>query len=1128
MRNWAIFLIFVVVSAWAENGAKYLIIAYDAYVPILEPLAQWKTLKGVPTKIVPVSQVGTTPSQIQAYIRDAYNNWPIRPEYVLLAGAPNQIPSYNSLTDCYYGDMRGDYKMEISVGRFFATNARECSLMVAKVLAYEKPEIATIDTLYFLKGTTIVREDNPPDLYYQADSRLVRAFWQDAGYVLCESLLSTQGHNTSHVNSAGGDGRMFITYRGQGVYDWWAPFNGVNPNSWNNGTKLPIVVSGSCAMIDLQQGNVQGDRFVRAGSPSALGGVIAYFGTSNSGSGISAQRSACFRGFFTALFREDEFRLGPATLRGRFWVDSLFHEQMRYQEWNLLGDPELCVWTGVPRMVTVLYDSVVPMVPQEFTVTVLDNGIPVNNAQVCLSMDSTVYVVGNTDFNGEVRLRINPRNIGFINVVVTGRNILPFDGRSRVIVVGAPYLVVFGRTIDDYLGNRDGVPNPGERLRLFLSLKNVGAVSAAGVYGILRLTSSHAIVFDSIASYGTVEPESIRMGDAYELWIDSCLGDGAIISGQVLIYDANGDSWNQEVNLVVRAGKIRFHSAVFFDSPPGGNGNGQLGRLESGRLAVAVRNEGGGGLSQVVGILSCDDSNIVVVDSLSFYGQVDAGVVNTGMQDRFGVAVGPALQKNQVVRFQIKVLGRAGTYSYCDTFSWTVMSETGGPDEPTGPDRYGYWCYDDTDTASGRAPVYDWFELAPPGPGEVIPVVSDSDAATITMRLPFSFCFYGRTDTLISICSNGFLTLGYANYRWGRNYPIPDTAGPPRMLAPFWDDLNPNETNNGYGTAYQFYDTVTHRWICEFKDFAHYNQPNIREGFQVVLYDPNYYQTPTGDGEIVFLYQRVSLNSGCTVGIEDQTETVGVQYLYNNSYPPSAAYLQPGRAIKFTTWPPRGTLSPWLLVSGFYAEDTLGGNGNGLFEPGERVGITVFLQNRGNYEAANTMAIMRSIDGDAVVYDSIAHFGLLQPGDTVSNLTTPFRVEINSNPADSILDFMLMIQAENYVTTAYFSLGISGLTGLARGNGSVLITRIEEIKPNPFRWITYISYELAQPTMIDLAVFDVLGRRVTTLAYGFKLAGRYQVPFSTAGLAQGVYFCRLLVQGNNEERRFTKKLQIVR
>lgn len=1112
---------------FADQGAKYLIIAYDNYIPTLQPLAEWKTKKGCPAKIVPVSQIGNTPTQIQTYIRNAYNNWPIKPEYVLLAGSPTQIPSYDNTTDCYYGDMGGDYKMEISVGRFYVTNVRECSTLVKKTIGYERLSVLS-DTTWFLKATTCVREDNSADdTLYWGDSRLLHQFCQSAGYLQIDSFSADRGNNSEDVTSAANAGRAFITYRGQGVGSWWFPFNAIDPFSWNNGEKMPIVVGATCATISLESGgptSMYGDKFIRAGNPLTLGGAVAYFGTTEIISHGAHYRSACYRGFFTAIFQEKQIRLGPATLRGRFWVDSLYHEQNRYQEWNLLGDPELCIWTDKPRRIEVFYDTVIQMAPQVLLISVTSGGQPVTGALVCVSMDSSVYVTGLSDSSGYVYLNVNPSHIGTMDVVVTGKNLIPFEGSCRVVSGSAPYLILSQAVIEDFSGNRDGIINPGETVRVYLDLKNTGRVTATEVQGIWCVSSLLGSVIDSVAFFGTIEPESVRTGDPLELVADSLNHDSALVSGIFVVGDAVGDSWRIPLNFVIRAGRIEADTLIFLDSAAGGNGNGRIGRLESGRLRLAVRNLGGGTLINVFCKLECYDSNVVITDSLAYYGRIQAGESKSGDNDQFAISAGPGLIGTDPVTFLVRIYGDGGTYFYNDSLVINLAGES-GTTEPIGPDSYGYWCYDDTDTASGRAPVYEWFALAPPGPGQIIPAVSDSDAAIRTIRLPFVFKYYGITDTLISVCSNGFITLGYTNYRYGYNRPILDTAGPPLMISPFWDDLNPDESRNGYGTAYQYYDSVEHRFIIEYNEFAHYNQPNIRETFQVILYDPSFYPTPTGDGEILFIYQRVTLNSSCTVGIEDSTETIGIQYLYNNTHHNNAAYLQPGRAIKYTTSPPRITQSPWLVLIDVLASDTLFGNRNGLYERGETLEVSIVIKNRGLSLANNTIVTLFSNDGDAVVYDSIANLGIINPGAQAHNLSHPFLIRLHESPNDTIADFRIIIMADGYITNSFFSLGISGMTGVEESKASKLNrANLEKIFPNPVVSEVVVRYSLAQSRVIDLALFDVTGRRIKTIVRGYYGAGSYKSTVSLSDLPRGVYFCRLTVKEKNHENRFVQKM----
>jgi hypothetical protein len=419
-------------AAFAQSGCRYLIISADQFTSLAQQLAVWKTQKGMLARVVPISEIGANSTSIQNCVRNAYNTWNPRPEYVLILGSPDYIPAYQNGYDTYYGDMSGDYEMEISVGRLPAWHLRECSTLVFKTLNYERPTSPN-DTLWLLKGTTTVREDNPPDEYYQADSRILRNYWQAAGYVVAESLCDLYGHTSADVTAAANNGRAFITYRGVAGGMWWIPFNTINPYSWTNGAHMPVVVGATCATMTLAPGEeLYADKFVRAGSPSGTGGAVAYFGTTQSTSSASRFRSAAYRGFFKSLYEEGAYRLGDATLRARFRIDSLYHDQTRYMEWNLLGDPELNVWTRQPVHTAVQYDSVVVAVPQDFTVLVTAGTGSIAGAVVCASMDSSIYAWAETDSTGRVNLPLNPSHTGTMKVVVTGRNLWPVEGTCRI------------------------------------------------------------------------------------------------------------------------------------------------------------------------------------------------------------------------------------------------------------------------------------------------------------------------------------------------------------------------------------------------------------------------------------------------------------------------------------------------------------------------------------------------------------------------------------------------------------------------------------------------------------------------------------------------------------------------
>ncbi|MBD3403353.1 T9SS type A sorting domain-containing protein, partial [candidate division GN15 bacterium] len=68
--------------------------------------------------------------------------------------------------------------------------------------------------------------------------------------------------------------------------------------------------------------------------------------------------------------------------------------------------------------------------------------------------------------------------------------------------------------------------------------------------------------------------------------------------------------------------------------------------------------------------------------------------------------------------------------------------------------------------------------------------------------------------------------------------------------------------------------------------------------------------------------------------------------------------------------------------------------------------------------------------------------------------------------------------------------------------------------PNPFNPSTQISFTLPVRTEVTLEIFNILGRRVTTLVDDTRPAGTYTVEWNGADtdgnpVATGIYFYRL-------------------
>jgi len=73
--------------------------------------------------------------------------------------------------------------------------------------------------------------------------------------------------------------------------------------------------------------------------------------------------------------------------------------------------------------------------------------------------------------------------------------------------------------------------------------------------------------------------------------------------------------------------------------------------------------------------------------------------------------------------------------------------------------------------------------------------------------------------------------------------------------------------------------------------------------------------------------------------------------------------------------------------------------------------------------------------------------------------------------------------------------------------------------PNPFNPVTKISFDIPKQGLVNLKVYDVLGREVRVLVNEVKAAGSYSIDFNATEFASGVYFYRIESNGFTDVKR---------
>jgi hypothetical protein len=85
----------------------------------------------------------------------------------------------------------------------------------------------------------------------------------------------------------------------------------------------------------------------------------------------------------------------------------------------------------------------------------------------------------------------------------------------------------------------------------------------------------------------------------------------------------------------------------------------------------------------------------------------------------------------------------------------------------------------------------------------------------------------------------------------------------------------------------------------------------------------------------------------------------------------------------------------------------------------------------------------------------------------------------------------------------------------ANGAQGVVVTEyyLHQNYPNPFNPVTSITYDIADPGMVSLKVYNSSGREVATLVNEYQVQNRYAVSFDVTSLSSGIYFYRLETNG---------------
>lgn len=1036
-------------SAILANTPPRILIIHGAYADAtfqstLDAFVLWKRQKGAEVNVASFSTSESNES-IKSYIQTQYNNASTRPDYIIIIGDTSgsfRIPTFIESYSSYNGE--GDYPYthldgvdtlgDCFIGRISAETTAELRTILNKIYLYERD--INIGTAAWLNRMLLVGDWTPSGISTIYISKYIKesALEINPNYTFTE--LYGSDPSVASMNLALNQGVGIFNYRG------WLNMSGWSPGaSLNNAYRLPHSVNITCGTGNFNSTGTT-ETFVRLGSESVPAGAVSAIGMATSGT-HTGYNNTLDGGIFAGLLTHNMRTMGEALLHGRLYLWQIYGQThtagANYSaHWcNLIGDPSMEVFLGIPSTYQIVPPQNIPVGSNLFDVVVNNaSGNPLSGQCVTLSYGNTILARGYSDEFGLASL-VLPQGlqVGTAVITVSGHNYKPLQQDISIISGGlTPGSVV----IDDdnagqSIGNGNGLANAGERIELYLGLLNSGATSIRGLTGTISCSNPYisivnpAISFPSIVAGATVSNTSPVIVN-----ISAACPDLSNIRVVLNLTSQVGTQYTISQHIIVYNARLTLTSHQVIDGQ-----NSMLDPDENAQLRFVLTNSGSSAISGLNAELICDSPFMNIPAQTVSYGNV-APAQQVQPASNFNVYVNALTIPGMVIPINVRLFNASG-YEQIIPASFTVgnISVT----DPLGPDAYGYVIYDMGDLNYVDCPTYSWVELAPAegGSGTVLNIndayasgnegdqISSSYTAQslAVVNLPFSFSFYGREYSQITVCSNGFIALGVTENAEFRNFRLPGAMGPSPMIAPFWDDL----ATNANSKVLTYYDSANHRFIVEWYRMLNGYNGSSEETFQVMLYDHLYRATSTGDGPILIQYKTFNnIDSAgsprhgnySTIGIQNHNQSVGLEYSYSNVYPTAAAPLTHERALYITTVP---TVEPGpnMTIMSVSHNDT---NGNGILESGESSNTVVNLKNIGDAAATNVTATLSTSDPYVTISNATVSYGTINALDTSAG-SGYFQFSVSSTcPTNHVVQFQVQISGSNSTWTKYFSVGV--------------------------------------------------------------------------------------------------------
>jgi hypothetical protein len=914
--------------------------------PGMDEFIKWKREKGFDVRVVPFDEIpggGTSISfgALRDWMRGQWQS--LRPEYLLLVGdvdgttaCPDSVVQAHTgdydVSDHFYALQEGeDYFPELFVGRFSVDNAQQLYVMAEKHVIHEKAPNLSGSLDWLTKGLVVscnYSDTGTPPISPNQTSRWVIDKLRANGFTITsqDSIFyppTTDGG--SQINAAINQGRGIVSYRGWANSNGWIypAYDRDDVEALTNYMRMPVMGSFVCQTGAFGQGSGDvvvedpcfGEKITRLGNPGLPRGCVAFVGPSDLHTRTQYNNPVC-SGFFNAIFDLGMTSIGPALNNGKMELytgyplerEDRFSSYFYFHIYNVLGDANLKIWRSQPTALTLEAPAAILPGQGVLELDVLGpGGQPKDGVLVTLTggLDGSLLLARGATTNGHLLLDLDPAQLSpGLLLTLTTEHVDHLPAQLTLSVGNVQEaLELTGLDVAEEVA--DGQYRAGEVLDVRLHLRNAGSGAVAAGTATLRDPSQWDVLPDWFTiENGSLATPALSAGadatsvDAFRIRLAEDAPNAGVLH---LVADVAAGGYSGVVDGRLPVSNL----ALELVTASWRSGADQLFIDQRDTLDVTLRNSGAYDLPGAVLSLLSSDTRVVVVAGAA---DLPALPREASTQLSFALEGGVGLFPGQAVSVRLEALDGVRRA----LLDLPLPIGTLAPQDPFGPDAHGYYAVESGDYDVQGHPQYDWLELDPVYGGSGATRLMLGDDGVTTVDLPFPITHYGRSSSRLSICSNGWVSLGDTWIDDFRNWNLPSSLGPPNLIAAYWDDLKPHYPDSSYVPVFWRHDAAEGRvvvsWSRAYNRYAWENTGQPLQELELVLYDQSVRPTPTGDTEILVQWKQVTdldqNNNYATCGMENFGHDIGLQVSYANQPSPGCAGFGPGRAVLFTTRQP--------------------------------------------------------------------------------------------------------------------------------------------------------------------------------------------------------------------------------